>query len=828
MESLQDFKNVLSSIQEEKNTFNQKEQKYLNHLSKDLKKQIAAVTKTYHQKLNYESSLEFQQKIQAIDQNFQANQKSPIEQLNSYGDQYTILKESYSQLPAYQRNDKINLVLSQRIQSVRLALENQVLQTAIVLNETFEKKINLSTFKSYIKDFTGLGQSYKNSPYFSYNEKIKQTLQNSIENSFRQIIDSIDNQFQSEQEPTLLILETYEKKYETISQLYNDVFEYPIRTDEFRSIFLERKQMIYREKNNAFLRLVQAIDRELKSKPELTFKNLTFYKKKYKKVRKSYLKLPHKQYLYKTEKLMNERIETINRQVIFKKEQQADQLYTSLQFNSAYDRYLALSKEIDSYTIGSYLKQQGRIQKKQSTTISSAQSYIDSQIQPLLNLAKANHGRYILDSKMKSKGTKGTNSKFYKKKSLKLLKKVFRTLKKNNPLFLKVSTVLDYNQTAQLINQSVDLNYSVGNLLMTPFRFVGNQVPLVGNVFSTPFIFLGNQVPLAKNVLSTPFIYAANIGKGITDIFVFRFGWGLGAGAEVGIFGGGGLFADLPVELSTAYTPQEVRSRISSLYLDPQQPFYSEQELDGDLDVFGWGFISYGVCVSGLLMRFCGYGGDLSSDNISDSDPLSYTNVNVWVGLGPAMMINIETHRLVELVGVLLGQDWNITGNKADKTERFKYFPFKMERRFEYFPFKMERRFEYFPFEMKKKYKYFPYKKAKMFRLAVAVLERANLRGAKLRGAVLEGAKLRGADLYRADLRGAGLGGADLRGADLEGAKLRGADLRGADLGGADLRGADLEGAKLRGADLRGTTYNSEIEFPSSFSPNREGMVKRR
>jgi len=87
-------------------------------------------------------------------------------------------------------------------------------------------------------------------------------------------------------------------------------------------------------------------------------------------------------------------------------------------------------------------------------------------------------------------------------------------------------------------------------------------------------------------------------------------------------------------------------------------------------------------------------------------------------------------------------------------------------------------------------------------KIAVVLMNGADLRGAQLERADLCEVQLKGADLRGVQLKGADLRGVQLKGADLRGVQLKGADLSEAQLGGADLREAQLEGVNLCWAQL--------------------------
>ncbi|MFN9707918.1 MAG: pentapeptide repeat-containing protein, partial [Burkholderiales bacterium] len=115
--------------------------------------------------------------------------------------------------------------------------------------------------------------------------------------------------------------------------------------------------------------------------------------------------------------------------------------------------------------------------------------------------------------------------------------------------------------------------------------------------------------------------------------------------------------------------------------------------------------------------------------------------------------------------------------------------------------------------------------------LWVADLSGANLTDADLTGANLSDADLTGANLTDAKLTGANLqdallGDANLRGADLTNADLSGANLSAANLSGANLTDADLTGANLKGANLNSALYDDKTQWPSGFSPEKQGARK--
>ena len=101
-------------------------------------------------------------------------------------------------------------------------------------------------------------------------------------------------------------------------------------------------------------------------------------------------------------------------------------------------------------------------------------------------------------------------------------------------------------------------------------------------------------------------------------------------------------------------------------------------------------------------------------------------------------------------------------------------------------------------------------------RLDGAVVETADLQGARLGNAQLRGARMPGtlfveADLQYTDLSGSDLSHGEFVRARMKGAMLRNADLSYADLSHADLRFANLSDANLGGALLEGSRLDNAI-----------------
>lgn len=149
-----------------------------------------------------------------------------------------------------------------------------------------------------------------------------------------------------------------------------------------------------------------------------------------------------------------------------------------------------------------------------------------------------------------------------------------------------------------------------------------------------------------------PFRYVGNLIKGITDIFVFKFGWGIGGGAEVGVLGAGGVYGYLPLEYATAYP--KIRSNLQEAEAVRR---FENRKKDA---YFGLAYVYVGTCMNALLFRSC-------------EDLKKYISANAWGGVGPAVFIGMELHRLLEYVGVIFFQDWNLMNAPTDRFHYFSY-----------------------------------------------------------------------------------------------------------------------------------------------------------
>ncbi|TGK08764.1 hypothetical protein EHO60_14400 [Leptospira fletcheri] len=309
-------------------------------------------------------------------------------------------------------------------------------------------------------------------------------------------------------------------------------------------------------------------------------------------------------------------------------EKEADEEYRKLNFSIAYSLYKKANDDAKEYLTfpkknPTYENYQRRIEQKVQTTSKSANLYVENTLNGLLELAESENARGALDLSLDDSGYKE-----HINKSVLYLQKA-RAILKQYDLFAPYPIKSKFNVSVSRINakNSTIRDYSILNIALFPFKYFGN------------------------------------ILKGVVDIFVLKVGYGIGAGVELGILGTGLGIAKMPIEISTAYGKQG--SKISSISHPlknwPNDDFPEVLLRDGKKGprTIGMLTINANTCYS-VLLRKC-------------EEASQYSNINFWVGVGPALHFSIETHRILELFGVLLFQDLHLI---PDENRRFQYFSF--------------------------------------------------------------------------------------------------------------------------------------------------------
>lgn len=182
-----------------------------------------------------------------------------------------------------------------------------------------------------------------------------------------------------------------------------------------------------------------------------------------------------------------------------------------------------------------------------------------------------------------------------------------------------------------------------------------------------------------RSIALVPIHYLENIFYGITNIFVFRPGYGLEFGAEIAIFNANlGMTQYLSKEYSTGW--------------ENKSPLINRQrniiKREGS---YGYGIIGEGYnCYSYIGFRICGLDGNLGynldTEEYYNAKPPKeiktidqYTTIELRATPGFGGNLTIETHRLVELFGILAFQDWDLYNSGF---KRQKYFQRKKAKKF--------------------------------------------------------------------------------------------------------------------------------------------------
>lgn len=154
--------------------------------------------------------------------------------------------------------------------------------------------------------------------------------------------------------------------------------------------------------------------------------------------------------------------------------------------------------------------------------------------------------------------------------------------------------------------------------------------------------------------------YIGNIGLGIADLFVVKTGDGLEVGAEAFVFGTSIGKTEYNQEFSRGWRKT---SEVSSLVSNSFQGFGQS---------FGFGIVSMGECGSFFSLRLGCYTRIHEAPyNREFFDPRKFTNLSVTLGLGKTVRVSVESHRSLELVGILGFQNWDLYQSGVIRYEYF-------------------------------------------------------------------------------------------------------------------------------------------------------------
>ncbi|HRG74583.1 MAG TPA: hypothetical protein PLX69_08495, partial [Leptospiraceae bacterium] len=258
--------------------------------------------------------------------------------------------------------------------------------------------------------------------------------------------------------------------------------------------------------------LLQAKDESIpKSLQPIAKEDILIYFQGYLEEWKKYRMLPDYAKSDKIEKAFKQRTEGIMKVYLSRIEFSGDEDYQSLQFQKALTKYRSIEPIWKSYSeyleLASYQEQ---ISSKIALTIKSGTAYVSGRTKGYLQFAESENSRSILEGSMQNKSAQLER----KERSIQFMNQA-KTMIEAYPEFLEKDIVANYNSLAKEINLDSEKQTLISpqNIALAPVRYVGNVI------------------------------------RGITDIFVFKFGYGLGVGAEILVFGGSPLiYTELLVE----------------------------------------------------------------------------------------------------------------------------------------------------------------------------------------------------------------------------------------------------------------------------------------
>lgn len=336
---------------------------------------------------------------------------------------------------------------------------------------------------------------------------------------------------------------------------------------------------------------------------------------------KNYKSLPDYAKSEKIDSAFKQRTEGLMKVYLTRIETSGDEDYQSLKFKNALDKYQSIEpiwKNFIEYI--DLINYQQQISNKISLTIKSGTAYVSGRTKGYLQFAESENSRSILEGSMKNK---------------------------TSQLERKTMTIYFMNQAKYLIETQ-------SNFLENDILINYNSLTKEINLDSEKLIFIS-----PKNIALAPIRYIGNLIRGITDIFVFKFGYGLGVGGEFLIIGASPAVLSIELaEASTAYGIETESGKGSPL-----------QDMHNSGAYFGFYGINSGTCYS-IAVRFCGKAGnDSFKYNVK-----KYTTANINIALGPSVYIGTEFHRIPELFGSIFFQDWDLFDLKEKTRPKYKYF----------------------------------------------------------------------------------------------------------------------------------------------------------
>jgi len=425
-------------------------------------------------------------------------------------------------------------------------------------------------------------------------------------------------------------LETYLKLRESLSYLSEST------TQKIQKLISQLETRI--QETNLGYYQIQIEELDKKYKPNLNAKQDEWknYKKIYLQEWKIYKQLPKYAQHYKIEKVLKNRVGLGFIEVWKFEEFQVMENYQSLNFTQAEAQieqmYLESINEAKDFDLKDYSK---RFLERKNLIQNAAISYVENAIRVNLLLAESENSRAILERSMGK--TSESNERKYN--SIQIMEKIKEIYNKNQQ-YVRPEIKIQFNKVAELINKDS----------------------------------AENKIYEWRTFLNLPVYYIYNVVRGVSDIFVFKWGYGFGIGGEALLFGATPLLIGVPLgEVSTAYgfenygtvsNFEKVGSPISN---SSSQKLFEKKPTPKPyfLGVYGVGDIN---CAH-FGIRIC-------KDYKEAILPKKYSNINLTLGAIGLVQINIETHSILELPFVILGMNpdfFNLLEKRKRRKTLFSY-----------------------------------------------------------------------------------------------------------------------------------------------------------
>jgi len=425
-------------------------------------------------------------------------------------------------------------------------------------------------------------------------------------------------------------LETYLKLRESLSYLSEST------TQKIQKLISQLETRI--QETNLGYYQIQIEELDKKYKPNLNAKQDEWknYKKIYLQEWKIYKQLPKYAQHYKIEKVLKNRVGLGFIEVWKFEEFQVMENYQSLNFTQAEAQieqmYLESINEAKDFDLKDYSK---RFLERKNLIQNAAISYVENAIRVNLLLAESENSRAILERSMGK--TSESNERKYN--SIQIMEKIKEIYNKNQQ-YVRPEIKIQFNKVAELINKDS----------------------------------AENKIYEWRTFLNLPVYYIYNVVRGVSDIFVFKWGYGFGIGGEALLFGATPLLIGVPLgEVSTAYgfenygtvsNFEKVGSPISN---SSSQKLFEKKPTPKPyfLGVYGVGDIN---CAH-FGIRIC-------KDYKEAILPKKYSNINLTLGAIGLVQINIETHSILELPFVILGMNpdfFNLLEKRKRRRTLFSY-----------------------------------------------------------------------------------------------------------------------------------------------------------